>query len=62
MQGFFGFDDTVRSGFQEVRVVIRVTGPKRRNAIASCSRQSTSTARVGSDPKCHAVTTRVQLT
>lgn len=28
MQGFFGFDDDVRSGFQQVRVVINVTGPE----------------------------------
>ncbi|EUA01376.1 osmC-like family protein [Mycobacterium kansasii 824] len=28
VQGFFGFDDNVRSGFQEVRVVISVTGPE----------------------------------
>ncbi|KZS85583.1 hypothetical protein LAUMK4_04099 [Mycobacterium persicum] len=28
VQGFFGFDDNVRSGFREVRVVISVTGPE----------------------------------
>ncbi|ORV68356.1 osmotically inducible protein OsmC [Mycobacterium gastri] len=28
VRGFFGFDDNVRSGFQEVRVVINVTGPE----------------------------------
>ncbi|CDM78300.1 OsmC family protein [Mycobacterium marinum] len=28
VQGFFGFADDVRSGFQQVRVVITVTGPE----------------------------------
>jgi uncharacterized OsmC-like protein len=28
VQGFFGFDETVRSGFEQVRVVIKVTGPE----------------------------------
>lgn len=28
VQGFFGLDDTVRAGFQEVRVVVRVSGPE----------------------------------
>jgi uncharacterized OsmC-like protein len=28
VQGFFGFDDGVRAGFQEVRVVVTVTGPE----------------------------------
>ncbi|QLL06428.1 OsmC family protein [Mycobacterium vicinigordonae] len=28
VQGFFGFDDSVRAGFQEVRVLITVTGPE----------------------------------
>lgn len=28
VQGFFGFDDAVRAGFQEVRVVIKVSGPE----------------------------------
>ena len=28
VRGFFGFDDTVRPGFREVRVVVRVTGPE----------------------------------
>src|SRR3954451_12424022 len=28
VQGFFGLDDSVRSGFQQVRVVIKVTGPE----------------------------------
>ncbi len=28
VQGFFGLDETVRSGFQEVRVVINVSGPE----------------------------------
>ncbi|OBF81894.1 osmotically inducible protein OsmC [Mycobacterium sp. 852002-51163_SCH5372311] len=28
VQGFFGFDDAVRSGFHEVRVVVKVTGPE----------------------------------
>jgi uncharacterized OsmC-like protein len=28
VRGFFGFDDTVRAGFQEVRVAVQVTGPE----------------------------------
>ncbi|OBK49346.1 OsmC family protein [Mycobacterium kubicae] len=28
VQGFFGFDDAVRAGFQEVRVVVEVRGPE----------------------------------
>jgi uncharacterized OsmC-like protein len=28
VQGFFGIDDTVRAGFNEVRLVIKVTGPE----------------------------------
>lgn len=28
VRGFFGFDDTVRAGFGEVRVVVRVSGPE----------------------------------
>jgi len=28
VQGFFGFDDSVRAGFQEVRLVVTVTGPE----------------------------------
>jgi uncharacterized OsmC-like protein len=28
VQGFFGLDDAVRPGFQEVRLVIKVTGPE----------------------------------
>jgi uncharacterized OsmC-like protein len=28
VQGFFGFDDAVRAGFQEVRVVVKVAGPE----------------------------------
>ncbi|CAM3310165.1 osmotically inducible protein OsmC [Mycobacterium intermedium] len=28
VRGFFGFDDAVRAGFQEVRVVVKVTGPE----------------------------------
>lgn len=28
VQGFFGLDDNVRAGFQEVRVVITVSGPE----------------------------------
>jgi uncharacterized OsmC-like protein len=28
VQGFFGFDESVRAGFQEVRVVVNVTGPE----------------------------------
>jgi uncharacterized OsmC-like protein len=28
VQGFFGLDEAVRAGFNEVRVVIRVTGPE----------------------------------
>ena len=28
VRGFFGFDETVRSGFQQVRLVIKVTGPE----------------------------------
>ncbi|MBF6215211.1 OsmC family protein [Nocardia puris] len=28
VRGFFGLDDTVRPGFQQVRVTVRVTGPE----------------------------------
>lgn len=28
VRGFFGLDDTVRAGFQQVRVTVRVTGPE----------------------------------
>ncbi|OBA82003.1 osmotically inducible protein OsmC [Mycobacterium sp. 1164966.3] len=28
VQGFFGFDDAVRAGFHEVRVVVKVAGPE----------------------------------
>jgi uncharacterized OsmC-like protein len=28
VRGFFGLDDSVRSGFQEVRVVVKVSGPE----------------------------------
>jgi uncharacterized OsmC-like protein len=28
VRGFFGFDDTVRAGFGEVRVVVTITGPE----------------------------------
>lgn len=28
VRGFFGFDDTVRPGFGEVRVVVTITGPE----------------------------------
>jgi uncharacterized OsmC-like protein len=28
VQGFFGLDDSVRSGFQEIRVVVKVNGPE----------------------------------
>lgn len=28
VRGFFGFDDAVRAGFQEVRVVVKVAGPE----------------------------------
>lgn len=28
VQGFFGFDDSVRPGFQEIRVVVEVSGPE----------------------------------
>ena len=28
VQGFFGLDDSVRSGFQEVRLVVKVSGPE----------------------------------
>lgn len=28
VQGFFGLDDGVRAGFQEVRVVVKVSGPE----------------------------------
>jgi uncharacterized OsmC-like protein len=28
VQGFFGFDESVRPGFQEVRVVVKVAGPE----------------------------------
>jgi hypothetical protein len=28
MQGFFGLDDAVRPGFNEVRLVIEVSGPE----------------------------------
>ena len=30
VRGFFGFDDDVRPGFGEVRVVVTVTGPETR--------------------------------
>ena len=30
VRGFFGFDDAVRPGFQEVRVVVTLTGPEDR--------------------------------
>lgn len=30
VRGFFGFDDNVRPGFGEVRVVVKVTGPETR--------------------------------
>ncbi|HTM85989.1 MAG TPA: OsmC family protein [Mycobacterium sp.] len=30
VRGFFGFDDAVRAGFSEVRVVVTVTGPETR--------------------------------
>ncbi|MGA9872436.1 MAG: OsmC family protein [Rhodococcus sp. (in: high G+C Gram-positive bacteria)] len=30
LRGFFGFDDNVRAGFGEVRVVVKVTGPETR--------------------------------
>lgn len=30
IRGFFGFDDSVRSGFQEVRVTVKLTGPESR--------------------------------
>lgn len=28
VRGFFGLDDTVRAGFQQVRVVVKLTGPE----------------------------------
>ncbi|MDJ0392318.1 OsmC family protein [Rhodococcus sp. G-MC3] len=30
VRGFFGFDESVRAGFGEVRVVVKVTGPETR--------------------------------
>ncbi|MET0199563.1 osmotically inducible protein OsmC [Rhodococcus sp. RS1C4] len=30
VRGFFGFDDSVRAGFGEVRVIVKVTGPESR--------------------------------
>jgi len=32
LQGFFGFDEAVRSGFEQVRVVIKVDRNRRRRS------------------------------
>lgn len=48
VRGFFGLaesDDGVRAGFQEVRVVVRVSGPETPDATASCRTRWTRTVR-----------------
>ena len=43
--GLFGVDESVRAGFSEVRLDIKLTEPSRTNATTSCARPSMPIAR-----------------